>query len=202
MVKPREVGGLQRAPTDVCDVVMCHGRRRGSAPEPTVGHLIRTTQPADGLRMRRRRLEGAGAMEDAGGRPGSSEFGALLRRYRPAAGLSQETLAERARVSLDGISALERGYRRTPQRETLALLAGALALNDDQREAFEAAAARPRLPRRRGEGSVTVGPWPGAESASLPFSLTRFIGRDADLDQIRLLVRESDAAVRRTSGSE
>lgn len=60
-----------------------------------------------------------------------SSFGALLRRHRVAAGLSQEALAERARMSSDGISALERGHRRTPQRETLALLAGALALNQE-----------------------------------------------------------------------
>ena len=72
-------------------------------------------------------------MEDLGQALESADFGALLRRYRLAAGLTQEALAERARVSLDGISALERGYRRSPQRETLALLAGALALSDEQR---------------------------------------------------------------------
>ena len=44
-------------------------------------------------------------------------------------------------MSINGISALERGTR-TPQHETLALLAGALALDEEQREEFEAAAAR------------------------------------------------------------
>lgn len=129
-------------------------------------------------------------MEDEGHGPGSSPFGSLLRRYRLAAGLSQETLAERARVSLDGISALERGYRRSPQRETLALLAGALDLSEDQRRAFEAAAIRPRSPRRRGETSVTVGLWPRAHSATLPLSLTNFIGRDADLEEVAALIRQ------------
>lgn len=129
-------------------------------------------------------------MEDEGRGRGSSDFGALLRRYRLTAGLSQEMLAGRARVSLDGISALERGYRRTPQRETVALLARALALTDEQRAAFEAAAARPQSPRRRGETSVTVGPWAEAESASLPVSLTTFVGRDAELDEIGALVRK------------
>ena len=47
-------------------------------------------------------------------------------------------------MSTNGIGALERGYRRTPQRETLALLASALALSDEQREEFEATAARAR----------------------------------------------------------
>jgi transcriptional regulator with XRE-family HTH domain len=53
-------------------------------------------------------------MIDAGRGFGSSGFGTLLRRYHVAAGLSQESLAERARLSLEGISALERGYRRSP----------------------------------------------------------------------------------------
>ena len=83
----------------------------------------------------------------------------LLRHYRLAAGLSQEALAERARMSTNGIGALERGYRRTPQRETLALLGRALALSDEQRTEFEAAAARSGSPRRLGAASVTAGPW-------------------------------------------
>lgn len=83
----------------------------------------------------------------------SSDFGVLLRRHRLAAGLSQEALAERARMSSDGISALERGHRRTPQRETLALLCAALALNDAQAREFEAAATRSGVPVRMGTGS-------------------------------------------------
>ena len=81
-----------------------------------------------------------------------SDFGMLLRQYRVAAGLSQEELAERARMSANGVGSLERGYRRTPQRETLALLAGALTLTDEQRHAFEAAAAPVAFPRRAPAG--------------------------------------------------
>ena len=129
-------------------------------------------------------------MDDLGQALESADFGALLRRYRLAAGLTQEALAERARVSLDGISALERGYRRSPQRETLALLAGALALSDEQRRVFESAATRPASPRRRGEGSVTVGPWADSSSAELPLRLTRFVGREVELGEIAALMRE------------
>jgi predicted ATPase len=128
-------------------------------------------------------------MEGEGPQSRSLDFGALLREYRLAAGLSQEALAERARLSLHGISALERGYRRTPQRETLALLAGALALDDTQRKEFETAAARPSAPRRRA-GSVTVGPWADAEATPLPFALTTFVGRQRELDEIAMLVRK------------
>ena len=118
--------------------------------------------------------------------PSSSDFGALLRQHRLAAGLSQEALAERARMSINGISALERGYRRTPQRETLGLLATALALGDEERRAFEAAAASSAT-RATGKQPIAVGPWPGA---GLPLALTSFVGRDVELQEIAALIRD------------
>jgi len=127
-------------------------------------------------------------MEDRGQRTGSSAFGALLRHCRLAAGLSQQALAERARVSAKAIGALERGERRTPQRETLALLAGALALEDEKRREFEAAAMRTGLPRRG--ASVSIGPWPDNRIAYLPLAPTSFVGRETDLEAIAELVRE------------
>ena len=115
----------------------------------------------------------------------------LLRSYRLTAGLSQEALAERAGMSVHGIRALERGYRRTPQRGTLALLSGALALNDDQCREFEVAAARWVLLRDGGKASsVLVGPWPDTPSSNLPLSLASFVGRERELDEIATLVRE------------
>jgi predicted ATPase/Tfp pilus assembly protein PilF len=125
-------------------------------------------------------------MEDLVRAPSSSDFGTLLRHHRLAAGLSQEALAERARMSTNGISALERGYRRSPQRETLGLLAGALALSDEQRRAFEAAAAS-AASRITAKPPVAVGPWPGA---GLPLALTSFVGRDAELKEIAELTRD------------
>jgi predicted ATPase len=127
-------------------------------------------------------------MEDRGQVPGSAEFGVLLRHYRLAAGLSQEALAERARVSSEGISALERGYRRTPQRETLALLVEALDLTPEERAIFEAA-ARPNSARRDG-GSIAVGPWPAAGTFPLPIALTTFVGRGTEISEIAILLRE------------
>ncbi len=128
-------------------------------------------------------------MEDEGRVSGASDFGTLLRHYRLAAGLSQEALAERARVSANGIGSLERGARRTPQRETLALLAAALELTDEERQAFEVAAVRSGS-RRPGGASSAVAPWPYAQSSSLPLALTRFVGRKTELDEITALVRE------------
>ncbi len=57
--------------------------------------------------------------------PPEATFGDLLRRYRLAAGLTQEGLAERAQVSPRAISDLERGQRTRPWRDTVQLLASA-----------------------------------------------------------------------------
>jgi branched-chain amino acid transport system substrate-binding protein len=67
-------------------------------------------------------------------------FASLLRHYRQAAGLTQEELAERAHLSKEAIGALERGTRRVPRKETIDLLAEALALTESERVALAAAA--------------------------------------------------------------
>src|SRR5579885_724100 len=67
-------------------------------------------------------------------------FGALLRRCRRAANLTQESLAERAGISARSVSDLERGLSRAPHPDTIALLAEALALTGSERAAFLAAA--------------------------------------------------------------
>ncbi len=72
----------------------------------------------------------------------TSTFGALLKRYRLAAGLTQEQLAERASLSAHAVSDLERDPARLPQLESVARLAAALGLAPDQRATL-LAAARP-----------------------------------------------------------
>jgi transcriptional regulator with XRE-family HTH domain/tetratricopeptide (TPR) repeat protein len=73
-------------------------------------------------------------------------FGDLLRRYRQAAGLTQEELAARARLSAKAIGALERGERHAPRRETLSLLADALHLTPAERALLEASVRRVAAP--------------------------------------------------------
>jgi len=119
----------------------------------------------------------------------SPDFGTLLRHYRLIAGLSQEALAERARLSTEGISALERGFRRTPQRGTLALLIKALALDAETRDEFEAAAARGVLLGKAGAAAVV--PWFGSGPNTLPVSLATFVGRDKELKEIARLLRDN-----------
>jgi len=60
-------------------------------------------------------------------------FGALLRRHRLTAGLTQEALAEHAGLSVRGISDLERGVNRAPYIATILRLGDALQLSDEQR---------------------------------------------------------------------
>ena len=73
-------------------------------------------------------------------------FSTLLRRARRAAGLSQEALAERAGISVDTISALERGLTRAPQHDTLDLLVEALQLEDAERARWKQATRGLHLP--------------------------------------------------------
>ncbi len=67
-------------------------------------------------------------------------FGELLRATRVAGGLTQDQLAERARISAQAISALERGARQAPRRDTLALLTQALELDGEALSEFKATA--------------------------------------------------------------
>ena len=85
-----------------------------------------------------------------------TSFGALLRRHREAAALSQEDLAERAGLAAKAIGALERGERRRPYPRTVHTLADALRLDDAQRQQFIAAVPRAPAPAVA-EGDPFVG---------------------------------------------
>ena len=67
-------------------------------------------------------------------------FGGLLRQLRADAGLTQEELAEAARLSPRTVSDLERGISRTARKDTALLLADALGLAGRVRGVFVAAA--------------------------------------------------------------
>jgi predicted ATPase/transcriptional regulator with XRE-family HTH domain len=111
-------------------------------------------------------------------------FGPVLRRLRLAAHLSQEELAERARLSVVSVSALERGLRRAPYRSTVALLGEALGLSDRGRGELEAAAKRGRP--AGDDAVVAVTP-----RHSLPTQRTSLIGRDRDMNAIANALKDS-----------
>src|SRR5262245_38851347 len=70
-------------------------------------------------------------------------FGALLKRFRRAARLTQDAFAERAGYSAVYVRMLERGAR-TPLPATIDLLSAALGLAPHEREALATAALRQR----------------------------------------------------------
>lgn len=115
-------------------------------------------------------------------------LGGLLRRYRDAAGLTQEELAERSGVSARTISDVERGLRDGVYRETAARIAVGLGLAGDERTCFEAAARRRRP--RPGQPAEEDRKPPGTP----PVPPTRLIGRERELAAI--LARLRDPQVR------
>ena len=115
-------------------------------------------------------------------------FAGLLRQLRAQAGLTQEELAEAARLSPRSVSDLERGVHRTAHTDTAALLADALGLAEPARGLFVAAArgrgpAAGVLAAMRGEaGAAAVGLAAGEDLAwsGCPYlGLLPFQERDA-----------------------
>src|ERR1700677_1102682 len=103
-------------------------------------------------------------------------FGELLRRHRLAAGIAQETLSESARLSVETISALERGARQKPYLDTIALLAEALGLSAADRAEMERAASRRADPVQ-------------LPAHNLPPPLTSFVDREKVLAELNELVQ-------------
>jgi predicted ATPase/DNA-binding XRE family transcriptional regulator len=106
-----------------------------------------------------------------------SPFGEQLRRLREAVGITQEELAERAGLSREAISALERGLRRYPHPQTVRALSDGLGLSDK-----EAATFRASVPKRPPE----LPPPNEVPSSPLPVPLTGLVGRQQELEHLQL----------------
>ncbi len=126
-------------------------------------------------------------------------FGVLLRRYRLAAGLSQEALAARAGLAATTIAALERGRRSTPRPDTVTLLAEAMGLDRTDRAALAATI----LPLSTPTSPLPVEILPVADplpASSAPLSVlpappTPLIGREHEAAAVGHLLRP-DGGVR------
>ncbi len=130
-----------------------------------------------------------------------ASFGALLWRYRLAAGLSQEALAERAGLSVQGLGALENGRRQAPYRHTVGLLAEALGLDAAQRVALEGAVVRRGGP----PPAVPQTPPPPATARPVPHNLpaptTALIGREREVAGAVALLRRPGARLLTLTGA-
>ena len=129
-------------------------------------------------------------------------FGALLKRHRLAASLSQEALAERAGLSANAVAALERGRRSAPRPDTVALLATALALDPNDRAAFVAAAMAGRLPEGAAPSEIAAPPASPRPLSmpTLPAPPTALFGREREEEAIVRLLRESGARLLTLTG--
>lgn len=111
-------------------------------------------------------------------------FADLLRRFRVAAGWTQEELAGHAGISARAITKYESGATLRPQRETVRLLADALTLPPEERALFEAAGRPHRAP--------APAPVPAAAvPTSLPAPVTPLIGREGYLAAAAALLHEA-----------
>jgi transcriptional regulator with XRE-family HTH domain len=114
-------------------------------------------------------------------------FGELLRQHRLAAGLTQETLAEQAGLSVHGIQKLEGGATH-PYRDTAARLIRALK-SGDQDEAQLKIAARP-APRRPQTQHLAESA-SGTSLTNLPISATSFVDRAGEIERVKERLRKS-----------
>ena len=109
-------------------------------------------------------------------------FGGQLKALREAAGFTQEELAAIAGLSVHAVSALERGQRRRPHVDTVRALSAALDLTGATRDALLGARARAH--------STAVDE---LSRVSLPLALTALLGRDAEVQTLRLWLADPGA---------
>ena len=119
--------------------------------------------------------------------------GQLLRRYRQAARLTQEELAERSGYSANYLSKLERDQRQPPQ-VALDRLADVLGLGSQDRDRLRAARDqhRPAPAAQPAQPSLQPSPQPHPLPPPLPLPLTTLLGRDAELAVLARLLGRPD----------
>ena len=119
---------------------------------------------------------------------GRLSFAGLVRRLRAEAGLTQEELAEAARLSPRTLSDLERGISHTAHKDTALLLAEGLNLTGPVRELF-VAAARGKAPAADVQAAKQRAR--SAARHNLPAPLTSFLGREQELAELARLLAEA-----------
>ncbi len=119
-------------------------------------------------------------------------LGDLLREYRTAAGLTQGALAEKAGLSEQAVSLLERGTRRRPRPSTVHALAEALGLDPGAEQRLAQAARGLEEPA----AAEDVSPSGGTATAprQLPPTLADFTGRASELEVLVSLLTHDHAA--------
>src|ERR1700722_1759000 len=136
----------------------------------------------------------------------ADSFGDLLRRFRVAARLTQEALAEQRRVSPATIAAIEQGRRTAPRLSTVRLIAEALELPAADRELLARAADHGatvaqlvpadvgvEAARQTDNGGTDVSlvtAWP---AAAITVVSPQFIGRRTEIASLTALMTRAEA---------
>lgn len=124
----------------------------------------------------------------------ADSFAVLLRHYRKRAGLTQQELAGRSRLSVRAISDLERGIRKMPHKDTLALVIEALCLSENDASALRSAVRQIRSRQISPPMSMRKVP------VGIPGPLTPIIGRERDVAAITNLLGLSDVRLLTLTG--
>jgi predicted ATPase/transcriptional regulator with XRE-family HTH domain len=133
-------------------------------------------------------------------------FARLLRQHRLAASLSQEALAERARVSVRAISDLERGVKLSPHYDTVHQLSAALGLNAAQDVEFRSASRVPRDTARKTKTELAPPRQRDPDDAKsdvaprMPLPPTPLIGRSKDIAAALVMLRCVDSRLLTLTG--
>lgn len=117
-------------------------------------------------------------------------FGRLLRQYRMHYGLTQEALAEQARISTRAVSDLERGINRSPRFDTIHALADVLRLSQEQRGEL-LTVARPSFQQQQ-ETDIVF--------SDLPHPLTPLVGREQELLDLVQILGQGEARLLTLTG--
>jgi predicted ATPase/transcriptional regulator with XRE-family HTH domain/Tfp pilus assembly protein PilF len=127
---------------------------------------------------------------------------ALLKHFRVTTGLTQDELAERARISVRAISDLERGVRRAPHKDTLLLLADALSLDEENRTLLLETAREARAGGASPTSLASSLAVPVAVPCSreIPAALTPLIGRERDEALVAHLLSQEDVRLLTLTG--
>jgi predicted ATPase/transcriptional regulator with XRE-family HTH domain/Flp pilus assembly protein TadD len=130
-------------------------------------------------------------------------FGDRLRSLRERAGLTQEELANRAGLTPNAVSALERGTRTRPYPHTVRSLADAMKLSESERAVFIGAVPKRRNQRSDPDAQGARSDWVNGAEADLSLVVppTPLFGRNDDITKVAQLARLRQSRLITLTGS-
>jgi tetratricopeptide (TPR) repeat protein/transcriptional regulator with XRE-family HTH domain len=125
----------------------------------------------------------------------SYSFSHLLRGHRQAADLTQEELAAKSGLSVRAVTNMERGRTARPYRRSVALLAKALELPEDDATTLLLSARGLISPALSAKSQLTITSFEHGRRQpvprQLPASVRHFVGRTAELAELTKLLDDS-----------